>query len=75
MGGWGKLARRTGCRFWVNGTGGGGGGGIGRCDAFIFGVFALYCRTGGGGGGGIKGKPLLAKGILFGTGVELKLFN
>ena len=74
MGGWGKLARRTGCRFWVNGTGGGGGG-IGRCDAFIFGVFALYCRTGGGGGGGIKGKPLLAKGILFGTGVELKLFN
>ena len=67
----------------MNGTeggGGGGGGGIGRCDAFTVGAFALYCRTdggggGGGGGGGIKAKLLLDKGIVFGTGVEPKVFN
>lgn len=75
VGGWGKLARRTACRFWVNGTGGGGGGGTGRCDAFTLGAFALYCRIGGGGGGGIKPKPLLAKDIVFVTGVEPKVFN
>lgn len=58
--------------------GGGGGGGIGRCDAFTLGAFALlYCRigSGGGGGGGIKAKLLLAKGIVFGTGVEPIVFN
>jgi hypothetical protein len=59
----------------VKGTGGGGGGGIGRCDEFTLGAFALYCKIGGGGGGGIKAKPLLAKGIVFGTGVEPKVFN
>ena len=59
------------------GGGGGGGGGIGRCDAFTLGAFALlYCRIGsGGGGGGIKAKLLLAKGIVFGTGVEPIVFN
>lgn len=75
MGGWGKLARRTGCRFGVNGSGGGGG--IGRCGAFTvtFEVFALYCRiVGGGGGGGITLKAL-AKGIVFGTGVGPKVFD
>jgi hypothetical protein len=57
----------------VNETGGGGG--IGRCDAFTLGAFALYCRIGGGGGGGIKAKLSLAKGIVFGTDVEPKVFN
>lgn len=79
MGGWGKLARRTGGRFWVNASGGGGGGGIGRCDAFAatftVGAFALYCRIGGGGGGGGIVVKLLAKGITFGVGVGLKVFN
>lgn len=70
VGGWGKLARRTGCRFWVSETEGGGGG-FGRCEAFTLGA----CRIGGGGGGGIKVKPLLAKGVVFGTGVEPKVFN
>ena len=58
----------------MNGTGGGGGG-IGSCAVFTLGAFVLYCSIGGGGGGGgIKGK-LLAEGIVFGTGVELKVFN
>ena len=60
----------------MNGTGGGGGGGIGRCEVFTLGAFVLYCRIGGGGGGGgIKAKLLLAKGNVFGTGVEPKVFN
>jgi hypothetical protein len=77
VGGWGKLGRRTGCRFWVKVTGGGGGGGIGRCNGFAvtFDAFALYCRTGGGGGGRMGVKPLLAEGIEFGTGAELKVFS
>jgi hypothetical protein len=58
----------------VNRTGGGGG--TGRRDAFTvtFGAFALYCRIGGG-GGGIGAKLLLARGIVFGTGDELKEFT
>lgn len=60
----------------MNRTGGGGGGGIGRCNAFpvILGEFALYCRMGGGGGGGIRA-TLLAKGIAFRSGVEIKVFS
>jgi len=61
----------------VNRTGGGAGGGIGRCNAFpvTLGAFALYCRMGGGGGGGIRAMLLLAKGIAFRSGVELKVFS